>query len=108
MTFKPSLRSTRWLLAAGLAAGVATAYAANPFNISVEQEALITPGMSASEVEQAIGRPEHVAVYVNQDGPSWTYNVASGSWRDGMAFEVDFGADGRVVSSEQLVTDDNR
>jgi hypothetical protein len=108
MTFKPSYRTTRWLLAAGLAAGVAAAHAANPFNITEAQAALVSPGMSMNQVERAIGRPEHTALYVNETGPSWTYNVAGGSWRDGLAFEVDFGADGRVVSAEQLVTDGNR
>lgn len=108
MKSNPGLRRTRWLLAAALGMGISAAYAAGAHTVTVAQESLVVRGMTASEVQQAIGRPGHVARYRNETGPSWTYEVAGGSWRDGPAFEVDFDANGRVVATEQLVTDGNR
>jgi hypothetical protein len=101
-------RRTRWLLTAGLATGISVAYAAGGHTVTAPQESLITRGMTANQVQRAIGQPDHVARYLNETGPSWTYAVAGGSWRDGLAFEVDFDADGKVVATEQLVTDGNR
>ena len=105
MTSKPNLRLARGLLAVGLATGLATAYAAPGFNVTTKQESLITVGMSADEVQAAIGRPEHIARYLNQPGPTWTYGVVGAMGVGGgeaVVFDVDFGADGRVAAVEEL------
>jgi outer membrane protein assembly factor BamE (lipoprotein component of BamABCDE complex) len=108
MKSNPGLRITRWLLAAGLATGISAAHAASGHTVTAAQESLITRGMTANQVERVIGQPDHVARYLNETGPSWTYAVAGGSWRDGPVFEVDFDAEGKVATTEQLATDGNR
>jgi outer membrane protein assembly factor BamE (lipoprotein component of BamABCDE complex) len=104
MTSKPELRLARGLLAVGLATGFATAYAATGYNVTTKQESLVTVGMTADQVQAAIGRPEHVARYLNQPGPTWTYGVAGAVGVGGgeaAVFDVDFGADGRVAAVEE-------
>ena len=57
---KSNLRATRWLLAAGLAFGIAAAQAAGGVTITQSQEATVGVGMSASQVEQILGRPADI------------------------------------------------
>ena len=52
------LRAIPWLLAAGLAFGAAAAQAASGVTITQSQEATVGVGMSASQVEQILGRYE--------------------------------------------------
>jgi outer membrane protein assembly factor BamE (lipoprotein component of BamABCDE complex) len=108
MTTKQNLRFARGLLAVGLATGLATAYAATGVNITTKQENMITAGMTTQQVQSAIGRPEHVARYVNEQGPTWTYGVQGAVGLGGgeaAVFDVDFGADGRVVTVEEIRLD---
>jgi outer membrane protein assembly factor BamE (lipoprotein component of BamABCDE complex) len=96
------LAASRWLLAAGLALGVAAAQAARGYDVRHEQESQVQVGMSQAEVQQALGRPAHVERYRNEPGPTWTYDVI-GSQSPPELFEVDFGADGKVASVDERV-----
>lgn len=88
----------RVLLAAGLLAGVAAAQAAAGFTIQPSQESMVTPGMTQAQVQQALGQPERNVQYLNEPGPTFTYQVAS---LDPVVFDVDFGADGRVLTANE-------
>lgn len=89
--------SPRAILATGLLFAVAAAQAASGVAITESREALVKQGMSAAEVEQAVGRPAEKARFLNEPGPLWTYNVTGGVYPMAV-FEVDFGADGKVAS----------
>ncbi len=102
MQLKPHTK--QWLLAAGLALGIASANAAPGYTVTHDQEARITPGMSADEVRQALGRPAQNSRYGNDAGPTWTYRVTSNYWH--AVFDVDFGADGKVMSVEERADPD--
>jgi|WetSurMetagenome_2_1015567.scaffolds.fasta_scaffold47755_2 outer membrane protein assembly factor BamE (lipoprotein component of BamABCDE complex) len=96
--------SARWLVAAALAAGAATALAANGFVVTPAQEKSIAPGMSTDQVMATLGRPAHVVRYRTEAGPTWTYNVVGAlavSGGEAKVFDVDFGADGRVATLEE-------
>jgi hypothetical protein len=97
MTSKISLRTTRWLLAAGLVFGAAAAQAASGVTVTESQETAVTVGMSATEVEQILGRPAHIVSYRSAPGPTWTYNVVGAPFGT-TEFDVGFGSDGKVVS----------
>jgi hypothetical protein len=104
MASRSNHRTARWLLAAGLAAGVASAYAAAGTHVTKAQEALVTKGMSGAEVQSALGRPARIVRYGNEPGPTWTYDVVGAldvGGGEAMVFEIDFGADGRVMAVEE-------
>jgi outer membrane protein assembly factor BamE (lipoprotein component of BamABCDE complex) len=96
MRLKLKPLTTQWLLAASFALGMASASASSGYTVRHEQELQITPGMSADEVRQALGRPARNVQYRNEPGPTWTYRVASSYWR--AVFDIEFGADGKVAS----------
>ncbi len=98
MTLKLIPRTPRVLLAAGLLLGVAAAQAASGFTVTKSQEALVAPGMSAAEVQQALGRPEANIKYGNEPGRTFTYRVAG---IEQTLFDVDFSADGKVASTSE-------
>jgi outer membrane protein assembly factor BamE (lipoprotein component of BamABCDE complex) len=105
MNFKLTPSSRCMFLAAGLLFGAAAAQAASGFTVSENRETLIKEGMSTTEVQQALGRPAQMARFGNEPGPTWTYNVI-GSPYPMAVFEVDFSADGKVVSTterEQMI-----
>ena len=103
MTSRISLRATRWLLAAGLAFGATAAQAASGVSVTESQETAVKVGMSATEVEQILGRPAHVVSYRSAPGPTWTYHVF-GATPFGMTdFDVTFGADGKVLWASERV-----
>jgi outer membrane protein assembly factor BamE (lipoprotein component of BamABCDE complex) len=100
MTLELISSTPRLLLAAGLFLGAAAAQAASGFTVNPSQQALVTPGMSAAEVQSALGRPARNIKYVNQPGPTFTYLVIG---KKDTLFDVDFGADGKVTSlSERM------
>ena len=106
MSFNCHRPSIRWLAAAALAAGVGAAYAATGFAVTPQQEKLIVPGMSTDQVTASIGRPAHIVRYRTEPGPTWTYNVigaAAVSGGEERVFDVDFGADGKVVALGERV-----
>jgi hypothetical protein len=103
MTSKINLRTTRWLLVAGLAFGAAAAQAASGVSVTESQETAVKVGMSATEVEQILGRPAHVVSYRSAPGPTWTYHVF-GATPFGMTdFDVSFSADGKVLWASERV-----
>ena len=106
MKSKVNVRAIRWLLAAGLAFGAAAAQAASGVTITQSQEATVGVGMSASQVEQILGRPANVFTYGRSPGPTWTYEV-DGAPFGVTEFDVDFGSDGRVMSVGERVLGDN-
>ena len=101
-----NLRAIPWLLAAGLAFGAAAAQAAGGVTITASDEAKVAVGMSATEVQQNLGRPADKVTYRNETGPTWAYNV-DGAPFGVTEFDVDFGSDGKVVSASERVLGDN-
>jgi hypothetical protein len=104
-TFIPRLPAARRLLVAGLALAAAAAQAAGGYSVAPAQEKLVTAGMSQGEVKQALGRPAQTMRYVNEAGPTWTWdvNTVGIGGADQTVFDVDFGADGRVASAQERV-----
>ena len=103
---KSNLRATRWLLAAGLAFGVAAAQAAGGVQITQVQEATVAVGMTTAEVQQNLGRPADVVTYPNALGPTWIYEVVGAPF--GVTdFDVTFGSDGKVATAAENVLGDN-
>src|SRR4051812_33279067 len=94
-------RFTGWLLA-GLVLSSAEAQAANGYAVSTNQENAIAIGMSASEVQQALGRPARTAHYFNAPGPTWTYTVIAPLFGR-TEFNIDFGSDNRVIAKGEMV-----
>ena len=91
----------RWVLA-GLLAASAGAQAADGFTISTSRENDIAIGMSASEVRQLLGRPARAVRYRSAPGPTWTYTVV-GALFGRTDFNIDFGADERVIAKGEMV-----
>lgn len=98
MTLHRNPFAARPLLAAGLLLGVAAAHAAGGYNVTKGQEALVTPGMTAAQVEQALGHPAVNIHYRNEPGPTFTYHVVGDTQT---VFDVDFNASGVVLSSSE-------
>ena len=98
-----NLRAARWLLAAGLALGGATAQAANGVWMTQSEESAVRVGMSTTEVEGVLGRPARIISYRDAPGPTWTYHVAGAPF--GMTdFDISYGADGKVsYASERIL-----
>ncbi|NMM77462.1 hypothetical protein B2J86_15645 [Acidovorax sp. SRB_14] len=90
--------AARLLVVAGLACGAVASQAAGGVTISHAEEALVSPGMSMDQVQQALGRPEQSIKYRNQPGPTYTYRVRD---VEQTLFDVDFSADGRVLSMNE-------
>jgi hypothetical protein len=97
MKSKINLRAARWVLAAGLAFAAAAAQAASGVTITASQETAVKVGLSATEVEQILGRPAHIVSYRNAPGATWTYHVFGPSPFGMTDFDVSFGADGKVA-----------
>ena len=108
MTSKVNLRTTGWLLATGLAFGTAEAQAASGITVTERQEAAITVGLSAPEVQQILGRPALIVRYRNALGPTWTYRVAGMLPFGPSEFDVDFGSDGNVAGTGTRIIGEGR
>jgi len=102
MRARINLRATRWLLATGIAFGVAAVQAAGGVTITQSEEASVKVGMSMADVERVLGRPAHVVSYRTAPGPTWTYNVVGAPFGT-TEFEVSFGADGKVVWANERI-----
>jgi SmpA / OmlA family len=105
MTIKFGTRATRSLLAAGLALGIASAYARD-YNVTHEQEQLVQPGMTADALKAALGSPAGTQAVANEPAPIWIYHVANSPTavpESRTVFDVHFGADGRVTSASESV-----
>lgn len=92
----------RALLAAALLGGVAAAQAAAGYTVESSQESLVTPGMSASEVEAVLGHPAKNVQYGNEPGPTFSYRLAGDQQT---LFDVDFDADGKVLAVSERQDD---
>ena len=90
------------LLLAGLVLSSAEAQADNGFTISASRENAIAIGMSASEVQQLLGRPARAVRYRNAPGPTWTYRVV-GALFGKTEFNIEFGPDERVMTKGEMV-----
>jgi len=100
--------ASRALFALGLAVGAIAAHAAGGVSVLPSQESLVQPGMSQTDVKQALGRPARNEKFMAENGPTWTYDVATSETDGHTLFDVDFSADGRVVSaSERIVQTDD-
>jgi len=104
MTLKLNPQAPRILLATALCIGAAAVQAASGFTVTPAQETLVTPGMDTAAVRQVLGQPTSSHTYANEPGPTWTYR-ASGN-RD-TEFDIDFGADGKVISATESVDESN-
>ena len=98
MTFAIESRILRCLLIIGLAFCAAAAEAAGGFSITQSDEARVAVGMTEAEVQQNLGPPAHTRHYPNRPGPSWTYDVRAAPFGR-TDFDIDFGADGKVVTT---------
>lgn len=94
---RTSLQTATWILAGTLALVSLEAQSATGFRVDKSQQAQIHSGMNTNEVQRALGRPERVVKYGNQPGPTWSYEVLGA--RCDTIFEVDFGADDKVLKS---------
>jgi hypothetical protein len=99
-TVVPKSRILRWLLTAGLALCAAAAQAAGGFSITQSDEASVAVGMSEAEVQQNLGPPARTRQYRGGPGPTWTYEVRGAPFGR-TDFDIDFGADGKVVSTSE-------
>src|SRR4029077_18706294 len=94
--------SRRRLIVGAFYAISAVAQAANGFNITQSDESKVGVGMDTTDVQRSLGPPEWVHQYPRQPGPTWTYNVVGAPF--GITkFDVDFGADGKVVSANERI-----
>lgn len=59
--------------------------------VKLDQLPVVKSGLSAAEVEHALGRPASKPVWLNGT-TTWTYDTDD--WKQ--RFDVDFGADGKV------------
>lgn len=94
-------RLTGWLLTA-LVMISAEALAANGFTITTSRENDVAIGMSTAEIQQLLGRPARAVQYRNAPGPLWTYRVVDPLFGR-TDFNVEFGADGRVMAKGEIV-----
>src|SRR4051812_11471093 len=94
------LRIARGLLAMALVLGATAIPAANRLVFDRKQEAAVRAGMTATQVEQILGRPTQLHNYRGAAGPTWTYRT--GPAYETTEFVVVFGADDKVVSAREL------
>ena len=95
------LTSVSLLIAAiALASCAALTQHANGFWVDKGQQVLVAPGMSIPQVQQALGTPTQRIHYRNQPGPTFTYKVTG---TIDTLFDVDFDADGKVVSTNERI-----
>ncbi len=99
---KIGINPLRSIMALALGAAVLSAYAASGYSVTPDQEKLVKIGMTKAEVQSVIGRRSHSVKFRNQSGPTWVYQVNGGMYED-TYFDVDFGADGKVVSAGEMV-----
>lgn len=94
---------TRIALATSVWLAASTVYAATGFTVSKMQETQITVGMSRANVQSLLGRPSHNMKFINEPGRTWTYGVIGNGVAENTVFDVDFSADGQVLSSSERI-----
>jgi outer membrane protein assembly factor BamE (lipoprotein component of BamABCDE complex) len=91
------------LLVAALCSA-ALVQAASGFIVTTAQQNAVQVGMSRAEVRALLGRPAHNVKYRDEPGRTWTYGInAHANAGAEMVFDVDFSADGRVLSKSLRV-----
>ena len=92
---------------AGLAFGV-SAFSASGASISRSQGEQIAKGMTSTQVKEKLGRPAHQLKLMKGAGRTWIYDInAVNIPSTHVVFYVDFGSDGKVVStSERMETEE--
>ena len=94
--------SYRWLIVCTFTIVSALVQAASGFNITQSDESKVSIGMDTADIQRSLGPPERVFRYPRQPGPTWTYNVVGAPF--GITkFDIDFGADGKVVSASERI-----
>jgi outer membrane protein assembly factor BamE (lipoprotein component of BamABCDE complex) len=96
------------LIAMGLALGAAAASAQSGYWVNKNQEMLVKPGMTKTEVQQALGRPSRDARYGAAPGSTWIYHVSGTAIPEAAnrtLYEVDFDAEGKVISAGERVVE---
>ena len=102
MTSKLVLRTCGYIVAVGLALSGVAALAANGVSVTESQESSVKAGMSAADVEQAIGRPARIVNYPNTPGATWTYHVLGAPFGR-TDFDVSFAGDGKVLWANERI-----
>jgi hypothetical protein len=87
---KSLVQTPRLIIATTLLMGFAAAHAASGFTVTLDQEKLVTVGMTASEVQQALRRPALTEKFRNEPGPTLSYKVV-GETNQTALFDVDLG-----------------
>jgi outer membrane protein assembly factor BamE (lipoprotein component of BamABCDE complex) len=99
-----SIRITHGIAAAGLALGLVAAHATSGYTVTKQQEGLVSVGMSQSDVMAAIGTPDSNVQYGNEQGRTFTYRLTGDPET---LFDIDFDADGKVLSTSEREWLDN-
>lgn len=86
------------VLALAAASAAPPALAVERFGFDTDRIALIKPGMTQAEVQQALGRPARTQHYSLSQSTTWTYDVDPLA-AEQVIFDVDFDAQGRVAAS---------
>lgn len=100
MALEYSTPAVRLMVMAGCVFCTALSHAASGFTVRPSQEGLVTPGMSLTQVRQTLGHPSQSIQYRNQPGPTFTYRVIG---TGDTLFDVDFDANGQVVSTNERI-----
>jgi outer membrane protein assembly factor BamE (lipoprotein component of BamABCDE complex) len=95
LTTRARSLARRVTLGAALLLSAIAAQAAGGFVVNAKDEARVSVGMTRDEVRQALGRPAHNLKYRNEPGRTWTYGVVGSTDK---VFDVDFSADGKVLT----------
>jgi outer membrane protein assembly factor BamE (lipoprotein component of BamABCDE complex) len=103
MTHNTARFASRIILAAGIALATSAAFSAQGFTLTPMQEKQVTVGMSRADVRGMLGRPSHNMKFANEPGRTWTYGVVGTGVADNTVFDVDFGADGKVMQVSERV-----
>jgi outer membrane protein assembly factor BamE (lipoprotein component of BamABCDE complex) len=93
-------RTHRCIVALSLVLGAAAVHAAKGVTVTPDQEKMVSPGMTAEEVRQTLGRPALIEKFRNEPGPTWTYKVLANGDTN-IVFDVDFSNNGQVASVSQ-------
>jgi outer membrane protein assembly factor BamE (lipoprotein component of BamABCDE complex) len=94
MSHAPLLAATGLLAAFG-------AQAAMNYPVTMSQENKVVVGMTSADVTRVLGAPSATMRY-GMRASTWSYPVAVSNF-PGTQFEVDFGADGKVISAGEMV-----